>query len=174
MKFPDKTFSNFNHSPKAINSLITQSACVYFDLLLHVKRMLTEIYAGNQYFIQFSRSTQDFQSTTTLKTWSLVALDRGLLYRGQMNGKTQGRNKLGRITQEVAKASLTICKMKMQEWTYSFHLYSKFTQILCEFTIDIITKNLPKSCVSSQSIVLGILPVSFCLSTIISCTLKKN
>jgi hypothetical protein len=32
-------------------------------------------------------------STTTLKTWSL--------YRGQMNGKTQGRNKLGRITQEV-------------------------------------------------------------------------
>ena len=49
----------------------------------------------------FSRSTQDFQSTTTLKTWSLVALDRGSLYRGQMNGKTQGRNKLGRITQEV-------------------------------------------------------------------------
>ena len=43
MKFPDKTFSNFNHAPKAINSLITQSACVYLDLLPHVKRMLTEI-----------------------------------------------------------------------------------------------------------------------------------
>jgi hypothetical protein len=52
MKFPDKMFSNFNHSPKAINSLITQSAYVYLDLLPHVKRMLTEIYAGNQYFIQ--------------------------------------------------------------------------------------------------------------------------
>jgi hypothetical protein len=52
MRFPNKTFSNFNHSPKAINSLITQSACVYLDLLPHVKRMLTEIYAGNQYFIQ--------------------------------------------------------------------------------------------------------------------------
>jgi hypothetical protein len=37
---------DFNHSPKAINSLITQSACVYLDLLPHVKRMLTEIYAG--------------------------------------------------------------------------------------------------------------------------------
>ena len=46
----------------------------------------------------FSRSTQDVQLTTTLKTWSL---DRGSLYRGQMNGKTQRRNKLGRITQEV-------------------------------------------------------------------------
>ena len=32
-------------------SLITQSACVYLDLLPHVKRMLTELYAGNQYFI---------------------------------------------------------------------------------------------------------------------------
>jgi hypothetical protein len=53
------------------------------------------------YGLIFSCSTQDFQSTTTLKTWSLVALDRGLLYRGQMNGKTQGRNKLGWITQEV-------------------------------------------------------------------------
>ena len=42
---------NFNHSPKAINSIITHSACVYLDLLPHVKRMLTEIYAGNQYFI---------------------------------------------------------------------------------------------------------------------------
>jgi hypothetical protein len=52
MRFPDKTFSYFNHSPKAINSLITQSACVYLDLLPHVKLMLTEIYAGNQYFIQ--------------------------------------------------------------------------------------------------------------------------
>ena len=52
MKFPDKTLKfNFNHSPKAINSLITQSACVYLDLLPHVKRILTEIYAGNQYFI---------------------------------------------------------------------------------------------------------------------------
>jgi phosphoribosylformylglycinamidine (FGAM) synthase-like amidotransferase family enzyme len=52
MKFPDKTLKfNFNNSPKAINSLITQSACVYLDLLPHVKRMLTEIYAGNQYFI---------------------------------------------------------------------------------------------------------------------------
>ena len=44
--------NDFNHSPKAINSLITQSACVYLDLLPHIKRMLTEIYAGNQYFIQ--------------------------------------------------------------------------------------------------------------------------
>ena len=52
MKFPDKTFSNFNQLPKAINSLITQSACAYLDLLPHVKRILTEIYAGNQYFIQ--------------------------------------------------------------------------------------------------------------------------
>ena len=52
MKFPDKTLKfNFNHSPKAINSLITQSACVYLYLLPHVKRILTEIYAGNQYFI---------------------------------------------------------------------------------------------------------------------------
>jgi hypothetical protein len=52
MKFPDKTLKfNFNYSPKAINSLITQSACVYLDLLPHVKRILTEIYAGNQYFI---------------------------------------------------------------------------------------------------------------------------
>ena len=52
MKFPDKMLKfNFNHSPKAINSLITQSACVYLDLLPHVKRILTEIYAGNQYFI---------------------------------------------------------------------------------------------------------------------------
>ena len=34
MKFPDKTLKfNFNHSPKAINSLITQSACGYLDLL---------------------------------------------------------------------------------------------------------------------------------------------
>jgi hypothetical protein len=52
MKFPDKTFSNFNQLPKAINSLITQSACPYLDLLPHVKRLLTEMYAGNQYFIQ--------------------------------------------------------------------------------------------------------------------------
>jgi hypothetical protein len=52
MKFPDKTLKfNFNHSPKAINSLITQSACVYLDLLPHVKRIWREIYAGNQYFI---------------------------------------------------------------------------------------------------------------------------
>ena len=42
MRFPDKTFSNFNHSPKAINSLITQSAFVYLDLLPHV----TELYMG--------------------------------------------------------------------------------------------------------------------------------
>ena len=42
---------NFNHSPIAINSLITQSACVYLDLLLHFKRMLTEIFPGIQYFI---------------------------------------------------------------------------------------------------------------------------
>jgi hypothetical protein len=27
------------------------AACVYLDLLPHVKRILTEIYAGNQYFI---------------------------------------------------------------------------------------------------------------------------
>ena len=52
MKFPDKTLKfNFDHSPKAINSLITQSAYAYLDLLPRVKRMLTEIYAGNQYFI---------------------------------------------------------------------------------------------------------------------------
>jgi hypothetical protein len=45
MKFPDKTIKfNFNHSPKAINSLITQSACAYLDLVPRVKRMLTEIY----------------------------------------------------------------------------------------------------------------------------------
>jgi hypothetical protein len=48
------------------------------------------IYFRNSGLI-FSRSTQDVQLTTTLKTWSLVALDRGSLYRGQMNGKTQGR-----------------------------------------------------------------------------------
>jgi phosphoribosylformylglycinamidine (FGAM) synthase-like amidotransferase family enzyme len=54
MKFPDKTLKfNFNHSPKAINSLITQSACVYLDLLPHVKRILTEIYAGNHIFNNF-------------------------------------------------------------------------------------------------------------------------
>ena len=52
MKFPDKTLKfNFDHSPKAINSLITQSACVYLNLLPYIKRILTEIYAGNQYFI---------------------------------------------------------------------------------------------------------------------------
>ena len=28
---------NLNHSPIAINSLITQSVCVYFDLLPHIK-----------------------------------------------------------------------------------------------------------------------------------------
>ena len=51
MKFPDKKLKfNFNQSPKAINSIITQLACVYLDLLPHVNRMLTEIYAGNQYF----------------------------------------------------------------------------------------------------------------------------
>jgi hypothetical protein len=48
MKFPNKTLKfNFDHSPKAINSLITQSACVFLDLLQHVKRILTKIYAGN-------------------------------------------------------------------------------------------------------------------------------
>jgi hypothetical protein len=47
--FPDKTLKfNFDHSPKAINSLITQSACVYLNLLPHVKRILTEIYAGTK------------------------------------------------------------------------------------------------------------------------------
>ena len=59
MKFPDKTLKfNFNHSTKAINSLITQLACVYLDLLPHVKQMLTEIYAGKLYFIiqSFSKS----------------------------------------------------------------------------------------------------------------------
>jgi hypothetical protein len=30
---------------------IIESACAYLDLLPHIKRMLTEIYAGNQYFI---------------------------------------------------------------------------------------------------------------------------
>jgi hypothetical protein len=42
----EQTFAllfSLNHSPKAINSLITQSACVYLDLLPRVKRMLTEI-----------------------------------------------------------------------------------------------------------------------------------
>ena len=40
MKFPDKTLKfNFNHSPKAINSPITQSACVYLDLLLRVNTL---------------------------------------------------------------------------------------------------------------------------------------
>ena len=72
MRFPDKTFSNFNHSPKAINSLITQSACVYLDLFPHVKRMLTEIYAGNQYFIQqFSRSQLFIYKTERLKRYFL-------------------------------------------------------------------------------------------------------
>jgi hypothetical protein len=72
MRFPDKTFSNFNHSPKAINSLITQSACVYLDLFPHVKRMLTEIYAGNQYFIQqFSRSQLFIYKTERLKRYLL-------------------------------------------------------------------------------------------------------
>ena len=102
--------------------------------------MLTEIYAGNQYFIQFSRSTQDFQSTTTLKTWSLVAIDRGSLYRGQMNGKMQGRNNFGRIAQEVAiwRGSLR------QVW-----LYVKWK---CKngLILFIFIQNLPKSCVSSQ------------------------
>ena len=37
---------NLNHSPIAINSLITQSACVYLDLLPHFKRMLTEMIIG--------------------------------------------------------------------------------------------------------------------------------
>jgi hypothetical protein len=72
MRFPDKTFSNFNHSPKAINSLITQSACVYLDLFPHVKWMLTEIYAGNQYFIQeFSRSQLFIYKTERLKRYFL-------------------------------------------------------------------------------------------------------
>jgi hypothetical protein len=44
---PKQPEFNFNHSLKAINSLITQSAYVYLDLL----PQLTEIYAGNQYFI---------------------------------------------------------------------------------------------------------------------------
>jgi hypothetical protein len=39
---------NLNHSPIAINSLITQSVLICYRTL---KRMLTEIYAGNQYFI---------------------------------------------------------------------------------------------------------------------------
>jgi len=41
---------NFNYSPVVIYSLITQSTCVYLDLLLHFKRMLTEIFPGDQYF----------------------------------------------------------------------------------------------------------------------------
>ena len=45
------TIKLYDHSPVAINSLITQSACVYLDCYRTLKRMLTEIYAGNQYFI---------------------------------------------------------------------------------------------------------------------------
>jgi hypothetical protein len=52
LQWPVNQISRSQQFPKAINSLITQSACVYLDLLPHVKRMLTEIYAGNQYFIQ--------------------------------------------------------------------------------------------------------------------------
>jgi hypothetical protein len=75
-------------------------------LSLFIFNKVAKYYTG----LIFSRSTQDFQSTTTLKTWSL--------YRGQMNGKMQGRNKLGRITQEVViwrgslRASLTTTKLK--------------------------------------------------------------
>ena len=79
-------------------------------------------------------------SRQRLKTWSLVALDRGSLYRGQMNGKTQGRNKLGRITQEVViwRGSLR------QVW-----LYVKWK---CKngLILFIFIQNLPKSCASSQ------------------------
>jgi hypothetical protein len=50
MKFTENVF-NLNHSPIAINSLITQSACVYLDLLPHIKTNVDRIYAGNQYFI---------------------------------------------------------------------------------------------------------------------------
>jgi hypothetical protein len=42
MKFTDKRFQ-FNHSPVAMNSLITQSASVYLDLLPHFKRMLYKV-----------------------------------------------------------------------------------------------------------------------------------
>ena len=38
LKFTDKSFSySINHLPIAMNSLITQSACVYLDLLPHFK-----------------------------------------------------------------------------------------------------------------------------------------
>jgi len=35
----------FIHSPVAINSLITQSTCVYLDLLPHFKRMLKRYFS---------------------------------------------------------------------------------------------------------------------------------
>jgi hypothetical protein len=47
IKFNDKHFQL--QSPAG--RLITQSAHVYLDLIPYLKRMLTEIYAGNQYLI---------------------------------------------------------------------------------------------------------------------------
>ena len=60
-------------SPIAINSLITQSACAYLDLLPHIKRMLTEIYAGNQYFIiqYFSKTRLFIYKSERLKWYFL-------------------------------------------------------------------------------------------------------
>jgi hypothetical protein len=44
MKFSDKTLKfNFNHSLKAINSLITQSAYVYLDLLPQLRSFFTSL-----------------------------------------------------------------------------------------------------------------------------------
>jgi hypothetical protein len=71
MKFPDKMLKfNFNHSPNAINSLITQSACVYLDLLPRVKWMLTEIYAGNQWLALLCKTAIFF--TGKLFTWWFI------------------------------------------------------------------------------------------------------
>ena len=47
IKFNDKRFQ----LQSAAGSIMTQSAHLYLDLLPHLKRMLTEIYAGNQYLI---------------------------------------------------------------------------------------------------------------------------
>jgi hypothetical protein len=42
-----QTVFNFNHSPIAINSLITQSSFVYLDLLPCFKRMLKKYFPGS-------------------------------------------------------------------------------------------------------------------------------
>jgi hypothetical protein len=81
MRFLDKTFSNFNHSPRAINSLITQSACVYLDLLPHVKRMLT----------------RNICWEPVLHTVDIVAVS----VIGGGNRSTRGKNDLSQVTDKL-------------------------------------------------------------------------